>query len=70
MHWILNITYGEVINGLDNKSITTHGFTSWSVSIMISSLTDYTAQNLEHVTCMLVTWTWYARMLHNCNMKA
>ena len=28
MHWILNITYGEVINGLNNKSITTHGFIS------------------------------------------
>ena len=55
MHRMLNITYGKVINGLANKSIMTHGFTSWSVSIMISSLTDYTAQNLEHVTCMLVT---------------
>ena len=26
---------------LANKSITTHGFTSWSVSVMISSLNDY-----------------------------
>ena len=27
---------------LANKSITTHGFTLWSVSVMISSLNDYT----------------------------
>ena len=26
---------------LANKSITMHGFTSWSVSVMISSLNDY-----------------------------
>ena len=26
---------------LANKSITTNGFTSWSVSVMISSLNDY-----------------------------
>ena len=26
---------------LANKSITTHGFTSWSVSVMISSINDY-----------------------------
>ena len=26
---------------LANKSITTYGFTSWSVSVMISSLNDY-----------------------------
>ena len=26
---------------LANKSITTHGFTSWSVSVMISNLNDY-----------------------------
>ena len=26
---------------LANKSITTNGFTSWSVSVMISSLKDY-----------------------------
>ena len=41
MRLILNIIFGGVINVLVNKSITTHGFASWSVSVMISSLSDY-----------------------------
>ena len=34
---------------LANKSITTYGFTSWSVSVMISSLNDYRKPVLNRV---------------------
>ena len=38
---IVKIIFDDVINILANKSITTCGSTSWSVSAMISSLNDY-----------------------------
>ena len=37
----VNIIFVGVIIALANKSITTNGFTSWSISVMISSLNDY-----------------------------
>ena len=48
MHLILDIIIIGMINVL-NKSIMTHGFTSWSVSVMISSLKDYRQLHLNHV---------------------
>ena len=37
----VNIIFVGVIIALDNESVMTNGFTSWSVSVMISSLNDY-----------------------------
>ena len=45
----VNIIFVGVIIALANKSITTNGFTSWSVSVMISSLNDYRKQLLNYV---------------------
>ena len=38
-----------MIIALVNKSITANGFTSWSVSVMISSLNDYKKPLLNYV---------------------
>ena len=45
----VNIIFVDVIIALANKSITTNGFTSWSVSVMISSLNDYRKPLLNYV---------------------
>ena len=45
----VNIIFVSVIIALANESITTNGFTSWSVSVMISSLNDYRKPLLNYV---------------------
>ena len=48
-HLKVNIIFVGVIIALANKSITTNGFTSWSISVMISSLNDYRKPLLNYV---------------------
>ena len=40
-HLKVNIIFVGMIIALANESVLTIGFTSWSVSVMISSLNDY-----------------------------
>ena len=54
-HLKVNIIFVGVIIALPNKSITTNGFTSWSVSVMISSLNDYRKPLLNYVGSISVS---------------
>ena len=45
----VNIIFVGVIIALANESVTTNGFTSWLVSVMISSLNDYRKPLLNYV---------------------
>ena len=45
----VNIIFEAVIIALANGFVTTNGFTSWSVSVMISSLNDYRKPLLNYV---------------------
>ena len=45
----VNIIFVNVIIALVNRFVTTNGFTSWSVSVMISSLNDYRKPLLNYV---------------------
>ena len=49
MRLILNNNFGGVVSVLVNESIMTHGFTSWSVSVIISSVNDYRKPVLNRV---------------------
>ena len=45
----VNIIFVGVIIALANESVTMNGFTSWSVSVMISSLNDHRKPLLNYV---------------------
>ena len=45
----LSVIFVGVIIALANESVTKNGFTSWSVSVMISSLNDYRKPLLNYV---------------------
>ena len=69
MSLILNIIFGGMINVLANKSIMIHGFTSWSVSVMISSLNDYYRKPvLNHVRSLFVS-TFTTHVTENYSSK-
>ena len=59
MHLILNIIFGGMIIVLANKSTTTHTFTSWPVSVMISSLNVTRPAKINHVSANYTEMYFY-----------